>query len=85
MVVSSDVTHARIEAVIRAAAPPELTRLDLFDIFTGEGMGAGRRSLAYNLVYQSRERTLTDEEVNRFHDVVRDELKRELAADLREG
>jgi phenylalanyl-tRNA synthetase beta chain len=85
LVVDAGVSHAQIEAVIRAAAPLELTRLDLFDIFTGEGIGKGRRSLAYSLVYRSRERTLTDAEVNSFHESVREALKRELGADLREG
>ncbi len=85
MVVDAGIPHARIERVVRAAAPAELTRMELFDIFRSEGIGSGKQSLAYSLVYQSGERTLTDEEVNRFQDAVRAALKAELGAELREG
>jgi phenylalanyl-tRNA synthetase beta subunit len=40
--------------------------------------------LAYSLTYQSLERTLTDQEVNGFHERVREALRSELGADMRE-
>jgi phenylalanyl-tRNA synthetase beta chain len=86
MIADAGVTHARILEVIRAAAPPELTEVRLFDIFRAaeEGSG-GRRSLAYSLVYRSPDRSLTDEEANRLHDAVKSALRKELNAEIREG
>ena len=43
---------------------PLVTRVDLFDTFTKEEGGVKRTSLAFRLVFQSYEKTLTDEEVN---------------------
>jgi phenylalanyl-tRNA synthetase beta chain len=85
LVVDAAVKNEDILRVIRRAAPPELERADLFDIFTGASLGAGRKSLAYSLTYRSAMRTLTDEEANAYHDCVKNELKRELAAEVRES
>ncbi len=52
---------AEIEAAIRQAAGPLLRQVTLFDVFAFED---GRRSLAWRLVFQAEDRTLTDEEVN---------------------
>jgi len=85
LVADRSVMHAQVEAVMRRSGPPELTTIELFDIYEGEGIGAGRRSLAYSLVYRSAERTLTDEEANAMHETVKQALRRELGVDVREG
>ncbi len=84
MVLPMSVSHATVVDTIRAAAPVELTAVRLFDIFKGKGIGEGRRSLAYSLTYQSLERTLTDQEVNGFHERVREALRSTLGAEMRE-
>jgi phenylalanyl-tRNA synthetase beta chain len=78
------VTHSDIVTVIRDAAPPELTEVELFDIFRGEGVGDGRKSMAYSLVFRSPERTLTDEDANRYREGIRDALMRRLDVEVRE-
>jgi phenylalanyl-tRNA synthetase beta chain len=85
MVVEAGVSHEAILDVISGVAPQELVELRLFDVYRGESLGKGRKSLAYSLTYRSRERTLTDEEANAFHDRVKAALRKELAADIREG
>lgn len=85
LLADAGVTHERIVATIRKAAPPELADIRLFDIFQGKSIGAGRRSLAYSLEYRSPDRTLRDEEANAFHDAVKAALKRELGVEIREG
>lgn len=85
MWVDAGVTHEAIVKTIRRAASAELTAVDLFDIYAGKGANVGRKSMAYSLRYQSRERTLTDEEANRFHDAIKQALKQELGAVMREG
>lgn len=85
MIVSDSVVHADIERAIRAAAPPELESIELFDVFTGPSIGAGRRSVAYSLTYRSAQRTLTDEEANAFHDKIKAALRANLSAEIREN
>lgn len=53
-----------------------LEKLRLFDIYEGQGIPEGFRSLAYTLSYRSSERTLRDDEVDSVHNSVRDTLKR---------
>lgn len=84
MVVSSGVTHEDVMAVIHGNAPAELTSCELFDIYEGKGIGEGKRSLAYSLVFRSRERTLTDEEANKLHEGIKNRLRSELKAEIRE-
>jgi len=83
-IVEESVTHGDVLRVVRAAAPRELTGVLVFDIFRGKAIGEGRKSLAYSLVYRSLERTLTDEEVNASHEVIREALKTGLKAEIRE-
>lgn len=85
MIVPDSVTHEDIVRVIRAAAPPELETIELFDIFKGAAIGEGRRSVAYSLTYRSAQRTLTDGEANGYHNGVKGALRNELSAEIREG
>lgn len=85
LIVDQNVKHEQIMDVVRRVAPKELERIELFDIFSGAGIGAGRKSLAYSFTYRSLTRTLTDDEANGFHESVKHALKRELGVDIREG
>ncbi len=85
LIVGDTVRHEEIVACIRKAAPRELERVALFDIFTGGAIGAGRRSMAYSLTYRATDRTLTDEEANAFHDQVKAALRATLGAEIRES
>ena len=55
-------TAADIASRIRKAAGKALESLTLFDVYTGEHMAPGKKSLAYSLVLRAADRTLTDEE-----------------------
>lgn len=85
VIVPQDTRHEDLVRVIRASAPAELTDLRLFDIFTGEGVGEAMKSLAYAFTYRSFTRTLTDEEVNGYHDSVKESIRTELNAEIREN
>ncbi|HEV3410128.1 MAG TPA: phenylalanine--tRNA ligase subunit beta, partial [Chthoniobacterales bacterium] len=87
MIVPERVTHAQVMAVIGREKEPLLTDVRLFDVFAGSdaaNIGAGRKSLAYTLTYRDRNRTLTNDEVAVVHTRIRERLKRELGAELRE-
>jgi phenylalanyl-tRNA synthetase beta chain len=85
LIVDDGLPHDTVVRAIRDCAPAELTRIALFDTFRGKGIASGRKSLAYSLTYRSMERTLTDEDANRYHDAIKDGLRRTLNAEIREG
>ncbi len=85
MIVADSVTHEDIVRVMREAAPPELETIELFDIFKGAAIGAGRRSAAYTLIYRSAQQTLTDDAANGYHEAVKGALRTKLSVELREG
>ena len=63
VIVPEQVALAEVLARVRAAAGDGLEQVRLFDVYTGEQVGEGRRSLALALSFRSAERTLTDEDV----------------------
>jgi phenylalanyl-tRNA synthetase beta chain len=73
----------QVEQLIRQAGGKTLASLRLFDIFRGEQIGTGKKSLAYNLTYQAPERTLTDQEVLQIRQRIVRRLEQELGARLR--
>ena len=83
VVVPLDVAAADVSRAIEAIQPPWLKRVALFDVYEGAQVGPGRRSLAYALLYQADDRTLTDAEVNRAHAEVVERLRTELGAEVR--
>ena len=76
-------TAGQVEAAIRAMNAPLLTRVTLFDVYTGGQVGAGRRSLAWSLTFQAPDRTLTDAEVNQVHSLIVAEVAQRFRAEVR--
>ena len=60
LVVDVDVPSAAVEAALRAGAGELLESMRLFDVFTGEQLGNGKKSLAYSLVFRAPDKTLTE-------------------------
>ncbi len=83
IVVDVDIPADRIEALIRDRGGELLRDVRLFDVYTGESIPEGKRSLAYSLLYQAEERTLTDEEAQEVHGRIQGALEAELAAQVR--
>ena len=84
MIVAEDLTHEKIWEVIFHPTEPLLERVDFFDLFAGTEIGEGKKSLAYRLTYRDQSRTLTSEEVNAAHAKIRERLRSDLGAELRE-
>ena len=84
MIVPEKISHAEVLHAIQEPKEALLESVQLFDLFTGEELGAARKSLAYTLTYRDRSRTLTSEEVTAAHAKIRERLRRELSAELRE-
>jgi phenylalanyl-tRNA synthetase beta chain len=68
LVVDVAVAAADVEAALRAGAGGLLESIRLFDVFTGEQIGAGKKSLAYALRFRAADRTLTVEEASAARD-----------------
>jgi phenylalanyl-tRNA synthetase beta chain len=83
MIVPEATSHEKVLRAIEEPKEPLLESVELFDLFT-EKMESARKSLAYRLTYRDRSRTLTNEEVNAAHAKIRERLRRDLGAELRE-
>ncbi len=57
--------------------------VQVFDIYTGKQLPPGKKSLGFGLTYMSREKTLTDKEVDEAHSRIVNHLTREFDAELR--
>ena len=83
LIVPEETAHEKILRAIQNPKEPLLESVELFDLFT-EQVGAAKKSLAYRLTYRDRSRTLTNEEVNAAHAKIRERLRSDLGAELRE-
>ena len=68
LVVDASVPAAEVERALREGAGELLESIRLFDVYTGEQVGEGRKSLAYALRFRAPDRTLTAEEASRARD-----------------
>ncbi len=84
IIVSQSVRYEQIKDVIRDAAPPELENCTVFDIFTGDEIGEGLKSMAVTVRYRSSTETLTDDQVNVYDSAIRKALTTHLDAAFRE-
>ena len=69
-------------AVLRALSP-EIREAEVFDVFTGEKIGAGRKSVAFRVRIQAEDRTLTDAEVHSIHTKVVNLLENRFGGSIR--
>ncbi len=81
LVVDADITHKKVQNIIRAF--PLVSEVAIFDVYSGEQVPPGKKSLAYRVAFQSPSHTLTDEEVNKVQQQILDKLSHELGATLR--
>jgi phenylalanyl-tRNA synthetase beta chain len=83
LVVDQELPAGDLFTVIQAAGGELLKEVNLFDLYEGEKMEEGKKSLAFSLKYFDPERTLTDEEVVTAHNRVLKSLEEHFGAQLR--
>lgn len=83
LVLDREFPAAMVLKTIREMAPPLLESVEVFDVYEGEAVGSGKKSVALALRYRATDRTLTDEEVNRTHAAVMEQARVRLGAELR--
>jgi len=83
VVVGEDVEAGSIVAVAREAGGDELRDARVFDVYRGEQVGEGRKSVAVHLAFQAPDRTLTDEEADAARSRIVDALAERVGGELR--
>ncbi|OGQ21776.1 MAG: phenylalanine--tRNA ligase subunit beta [Deltaproteobacteria bacterium RIFCSPLOWO2_02_FULL_44_10] len=83
IVIGENVTHEDIEHLIREMKIPIFQSIHLFDFYRGKNIPSGKKSVAYSLRYASHDRTLTDEEVTKAHQMIVQKLQTSFKAELR--
>jgi phenylalanyl-tRNA synthetase beta chain len=83
LVVETGVTYSNIESTIRQAPIKEIQWVSPFDLYKGEHLPAGKKGISVTICYQAFDRTLLEEEVNRYHEIVIALLAEKLGAQLR--
>lgn len=83
LVVDKETVSGLLKDVIQQAGGKLLKEVSVFDLYEGERMEEGKKSIAYSLKYMDPERTLTDEEVTKVHNQVLEALKTKAGAVLR--
>ena len=82
-VVPEEVSSAELVATAREAAGEELRELRPFDVYRGEQVGEGQKSIAFAATFQSAERTLTDEDAAKLRERIVSALRDRFGAELR--
>jgi phenylalanyl-tRNA synthetase beta chain len=83
--VPEEVSAGELVDAAREAAGPELTEIDVFDVYRGEQLGAGEKSIAFRVAFQSPERTLSDEDAASLREKITEALGKRFGAVLRSG
>ena len=83
LLLKAEITHQEVLDAIQAASVKRLTDIKLFDIFSGDKLGVGLKSMAYSLTFQNPESSLTDEEVAKYMEKIEKSLTEKLGAEVR--
>lgn len=83
LVVEDSVTASQVDDCLRGIDSDILKSIQLFDVYSGQGVEPGKKSLAIAFMLQHQDRTLTDEEVEILLKTVTDKLEQVLGATIR--
>jgi phenylalanyl-tRNA synthetase beta chain len=83
LVVSQSVSAGQIEKVISDAAKTLVKSVEVFDVYTGEHIEKGKKSLAISIAFQAADHTLNDEEIQTHFNAILEALKKNTDASLR--
>jgi phenylalanyl-tRNA synthetase beta chain len=83
LVVEADIPAQTVEETLRAAGGDLLRHVELFDLYQGEQIPVGKKSLAYALTFQAEDRSLTEDEVLQLYQRIQQHAAAALGAELR--
>jgi phenylalanyl-tRNA synthetase beta chain len=84
LVISENVDASQLLDIIRSSAGEQLLELELLDVYRGQGIDSGKKSITLSLIFQSNSRTLTYQEIDDACDMVLARVKTDLDGVLRE-
>lgn len=84
LVVDNSLTCQKVEEAVANLQNRLIKKVQLFDVFRGKTVPQGKKSLAFNILYASPDRTLTSEEVNEVHQSLITHLEKTIGATLRQ-
>ncbi len=85
LILDKSVTADQVQTIIEKAGGYLLREVQLFDVYDGESIPAGKKSIAYHLTFQSPNKTLTDKEIRKVRQRIVQQLERQLGAKLRDA
>ena len=83
MLVPEATTHEAVLQTVKQSKAANLESVELFDVFRGQGVPEGQKSLAYAFTYRAADKTLTDADINAAHEKILASLQQQLSAVLR--
>ena len=83
-IIDKNINAGEVATSIKKAGGRLLTNIDVFDVYTGENVEKGKKSVAYKLTFQSNDRTLTEEEVMDVFNKVIEKITKDYKAILRD-
>ncbi len=83
LLVDADVEFAQIEQIARQAEKKLLKKVELFDVYEGDKLPAGKKSYAVNFILQDEEKTMGDKQIDAIMQKLIANLKKQLNAELR--
>ncbi len=83
LVMDEEIPASRVMEVIRKAGGKLLNDITLFDLYQGEQIPRGQKSLTFSMTYQAKDRNLTDNEVQKIHKRIENQVAISLEAHLR--
>ena len=84
VVVDRALEAEKVMEAIRAFHQPFVEEITLFDIYQGPPVPEGKKGISYRIRYQANDRTLTDEEVNQYHEKILTRLREVFQLELRQ-
>ena len=82
-IVDDSVKSSEIESILKKVGGRLLESVDVFDLYKGDKIDDGKKSIAYSLVFKNDDRTLTDEEVTEVFEKMINQVESKLGAELR--
>ncbi|MFV8211156.1 phenylalanine--tRNA ligase subunit beta [Streptococcus pluranimalium] len=83
LLLNQEISHQAILDAIEAAGVKRLTAVKLFDVYAGDNIEVGKKSMAYSLTFQNPNDNLTDEEVAKYMEKITKSLADKLEAEIR--
>jgi len=84
LVIDREFPAAAVVKTVRELGSDLLEDVTVFDVYEGQSVASGKKSVALALTYRAKDRTLTDEEVNRVHAALVEAARTRLGAELRQ-